>query len=84
MYLSVSHVLLLLFPGEAVPCPWGFPGPLLRAAVVVEVSAILVFVSLPVAIGVERREGRKWRGGGLRDLQFLQVCVNRRVRPALP
>ncbi len=84
MYLSVSHVWLLLFPVEAVPCPWGFPGPLLRAAVVVEASAILVFVSLPVAIGEERREGRQWRGGGLRDLQLLQVCVDRRVGPTLP
>lgn len=70
MYLSVIQ-LFLLFPGEAVPCPWGFPGLLLRAAVVVEVSAILVFVSLPVAIGVERSGGRQGRGGGLRDLQLL-------------
>lgn len=84
MYLSVSHVSFLLFPGEAVPCPWGFPGLFLCAAVVVEVSAILVFVSLPVAIGVERRGGWQWRDGGLRDLQLLQVCVDRRVRLALP
>lgn len=63
VYLSVSHFLFPLFSGEAIPCPWGFPGPLLRAAVVVEESAILVFVSLPVANGVERRGGRQWRGG---------------------
>lgn len=55
MYLSFSCLLFLLFPGEAVPHPWRFPGPVLRAAIVVEVSAVLVFVSLPVAIAVERR-----------------------------
>lgn len=66
-----------------VPGPWRFPGALSGPPVVVEEPAAQVFVGLPVAQDVERRGGGDGRQAGLRDLQLLEVGVDRRVRPAL-
>lgn len=59
------------------------PGALSGGAVVVEMPATQVFVGLPVAQDVKRGAG--WDGwqAGLRDLQLLQVGVDRWVGPAL-
>lgn len=45
--------------------------------------AAQVFVGLPVAQDVERGAGGDGRQAGLRDLQLLEVGVDRRVGPAL-
>lgn len=66
-----------------VPGARRLPGPLSGGPVVVEMPAAQVFVGLPVAKDVEGGAGGDGRQAGLRDLQLLEVSVDRRVGPAL-
>lgn len=90
--LSIPHLTLcgaLAVSSDAagaaagVPGARWLPGPLSGGTVVIEMSATQVFVGLPVAQDVERGAGGDGRQAGLRDLQLLEVGVDRRVRPAL-
>lgn len=60
-----------------VPGARRFPGALTAGPVVVEMPAAQVFVGLPVAQDVERGAGGDGRQAGLRDLQLLEVSVDR-------
>lgn len=79
---------LAVSPGAAgaatgVPGAGRLPGPLATRSVVVEMPAAEVFVSLPVAQDMQRRAGGDCWQAGLRELQLLEVGVNRRVGAAL-
>lgn len=70
-------VLSSWVPDAGVPGSRRLPGPLIRGAVVVEVSAGLVLIGLPVAQDVEGAARRHRRQAGLGDLQLLEVGVYR-------
>lgn len=81
--LSSAVALSSGAPSAAVFGSRWLPGPLMGGAVVVEVSAVLVLMGLPVAKHAERG-GRGLRGQvGLGNLQFLEVGVDRRLGAAL-
>lgn len=81
--LSCAVALSSGAPRAGVLCSRWFPGPLLGGAVVVEVPAVLVLVGLPVTQDVEGGVGGVRGHGGLGDLQFLEVSVDRRLGAAL-
>lgn len=86
LYLRALSRAVSVVPGTAgahVLCSWGFPGPLLRGAVVIKVPAIWILVGLPVAQDVQGGAGGGRRKGALRDLQLLEVGVDGRLRTAL-
>lgn len=66
-----------------IPGARRFPGALAACPVVVEMPSAQVFVGLPVTQDVERGARGDGRQAGLRDLQLLEVSVDRRVGPAL-
>lgn len=86
LYLRALSRALTVVPGTPrahVFCSRGFPGPLLRGAVVIKVPSILILVGLPVAQDVKGGAGGGGRQGALRDLQLLEVGVDGRLRAAL-
>lgn len=66
-----------------VPGARWLPGPLSGGTVVVEMPPAQVFVGLPVAQDVEGGAGGDGWQAGLRDLQLLEVGVDRRVGSTL-
>lgn len=88
MYLRALSRAVPVVPGTFVCsahvfCSWGFPGPLLRGAVVIKVPAILILVGLPVAQDVKGGAGGGGRQGALCDLQLLEIGVDGGLRVAL-